>query len=78
MTWIIIGLALGWAACGFIAYGIVFAYLQLEYRGIAREQYRSDRKFALFVAMIGPIGLFAVCVVCNCGLKHGLRWRSLP
>lgn len=62
-----------WVVCGVLAYGWTFAYMQREYPTIAVEHRADDRGFALFMAVLGPIGLAVTLTVC--GIKHGLKWR---
>lgn len=59
-----------WIGCGVLAYGLNLAYFQGKYPNVRESE---DRKFALTVALFGPIGLF-VCLVMG-GTKYGLQFQ---
>lgn len=71
-TVIVLGV-LGWIACSVLTYGGEFAYFQREFSLIAGKNYDKDRRFALRMALFGPIGLLVVFV--NTFFKHGLKFK---
>lgn len=66
-----------WIVCGFIAYGLSFAYLQNEFYLIAEEEHEKDRALALLLGILGPLGLLAHIIVefVQSGTigKHGIK-----
>ena len=66
--------AVVWTICGALAYAITFAHLQKSFPTIAKEQYRQDLSFAVFVAITGPLGLLSSFLLCGFA-EHGLKWR---
>ncbi len=67
-------IALGWAVCGFLAYGSTLAQDQLEYPLIAEKERARDVRFACLTGLFGPISLI-VCLMCD---RHGFMWRLPP
>ncbi len=60
--------ALGWAVCGFLAYGRFLAHLQSVFP-------QSSNSIAAFCLSIwGPISLLATVSIC----RHGSMWRLSP
>ncbi len=72
---ILIALIAFWATCGVLAYGLTFAYFQLEYKDIVHlpGMASDSRRTAMVMASAGPIGL-VVALACG-GTKHGLKFR---
>ncbi len=64
-----------WFVCGFLAYGITYAYFQRKYSLIASMSRDSDKRHALFVACFGPIGLF-VSYFYSGFARYGLHWKD--
>ena len=75
MTEFIILLSIIWIICGILTYGGYIAYFQGYYPTLAKEDCQKDKRWALFFAICGPIGLFAGWVVH--GYKHGFRFKCL-
>jgi len=73
LVMIFIGIAIFWAACGVIHYGLCFGYFQREYGDSAAKDYDEDRRFALGLAPFGPIALIATLQ--QVGVRHGFKWR---
>lgn len=46
-----------WLVCGFLAYGLTFAYFQRKYPVLAAHDVADDRDFALKFACMGPFAL---------------------
>lgn len=71
------GLTTIWLGCGFIFYGLMFAWVQADFPELAKQHYWLDRVFFLATGLIGgPIALAvaALCVGMDwliCG-----RWRG--
>ena len=72
---IIAVIIVGWALCGFLAYGLTLAHYQRKYILIANESRDTDRRFALATAFFGPISLFVSILMYR---KHGFMWRLPP
>lgn len=72
MTEMEIILALIWVVCGVLAYGLTFGDYQREWPELSVKNYQSDRQFAFFIAITGPIGL-VVSLINNRG--HGFKWE---
>jgi hypothetical protein len=62
-----------WVLCGVLGYGLMFSYLQGEYKAIASSEYREDLKASLFVAFFGPLGLFALFMTGT--FTHGVKFK---
>ena len=73
---ILIAIIAFWATCGVLAYGLTFAYFQLEYKDIADlpGMASDSRRTARLMAIAGLIGL-VVALACG-GAKHGLKFRT--
>ena len=56
---LIIGLIILWLIPGIVSSGFAFAFFQGRFKNIAEETYASDRRRALFFAILGPINLIA-------------------
>lgn len=65
-------LAVGWAACGVVAYGLTFHYFQATWPGLAHADIRGDHEIAWVFAAMGPIGLVVSLV---CGRPWRLQYR---
>ena len=49
-----------WAACGVLAYGLELGSIQHGCPLTAESNWRRDRRFALLMGLLGPIGLVSV------------------
>ena len=67
-----IGIAI-WIICGWLAYGLVFAYFQREYPILAERDRAFDAKLAMDYALDGPLGLIVALCVFH---RHGFMWRT--
>lgn len=67
-------IALGWAVCGFLAYGRTLAHFQRAYPLIADTNRGVDYQFALWQVPWGPISLLVVFFT----YRHGFMWRLPP
>ncbi len=64
-----------WLLCSFLSYGILFAYVQREFRVIAKETYREDMSIAMVLSLIaGPMALI-MSLAATGFAKHGLKFR---
>lgn len=68
-----------WIACGLLAWGGIFAYVQGEYSLIAAETRRFDRFLAICFGLFGPIGLVSFALGSlvlngNWLFRHGLKF----
>lgn len=54
---ILIIVALAWAVCGIIAFGLELAHFQRRYPILAEREYATDRRFAFGAAAFGPIAI---------------------
>lgn len=61
-----------WAICGFLAYGRTFADFQRTFLLIAQERRSQHKRYALTIALGGPIGLLASLIMG----RHGFMWRA--
>ena len=68
-------LAIGWAVCGFLAYGRTLAYFQRNWPDIADKGRAADIYKACLMAVIGPIGLVIAMLLSD---SHGFMWRLPP
>ncbi len=59
---------------GIFGYGITFASMQGMFPDLAEEGYRGDFTFAVFVGLLGPVGLIAMLFMSSF-VKHGLKWK---
>jgi len=58
-----------WAVCGFITYGISFAYLQrTSPPKMARDEYWEDMGFSMLWGLFGPVSLLIAFFLS--GLAH--------
>jgi hypothetical protein len=71
---IIIIIICGYYLCSWLAYGLTFAYFQRKWPNIAFICRKSDHRFAMHIAIFGPIGLI-VTIMCG-GIMHGVLWPS--
>lgn len=71
-VWLWAALAVVWIACGIFNYGASLAFWQRKFPTIAYEQRRADVHFALWTALLGPIGLIPVFL----DWKHGFMWTT--
>lgn len=46
-----------WIICGFINYGLGFAYWQRKFPTIAKDNYKSDMKFEFKISLFGLFAL---------------------
>ena len=60
--------ALGWAVCGFLAYGRFLAQVHNT------RSHPLDRAVAFSLSVWGPISLLATLSLC----RHGFMWRLPP
>ena len=67
-------LAIGWAVCGFLAYGRTLAHFQRNWPSLADGDREADVGRACVVATCGVAGL----VVSIVGGHHGFMWRLPP
>lgn len=74
MTYYWYWLALGWAVCGFLAYGRWLAHSQKAWPSRANIDRNRDRKGALVVALWGPFGFIVALAMSH----HGFMWRLPP
>ena len=51
---------LGWIVCGFLSYGLLYGFFRRQYEDL---DYRTDRRFCLFIALHGTIALFAALIM---------------
>jgi len=70
---ILVLITIFWIVCGVFGYGVEFARAQGNWPTLAERDYNKDRKFALFVGILGPIGLISVLLLG--GTKHGLKFK---
>jgi hypothetical protein len=71
-------LALGvatWLTCGVLTYGGLFAYLQEKYPPRTEADYREQRRYPLFPALFGPLGLLTIALATG-GCKNGVTFPS--
>jgi hypothetical protein len=62
-----------WLLSGVLAYGGLFAYLQKQYPSLTAADSRDNRRYPLFPALFGPIGLIVVALATRC-FKDGLKF----
>ena len=55
-----------WLICGVLAYSGLFAYLQEMYPVRTEADCREQRRYPLFPALFGPIGLLTVALATRC------------
>lgn len=67
-------IAVGWIACGTLAYGAVLAYDQNHWGVSSIEEFRIDRRRALLWALLGPCALLASWL--SGDFAHGLMYRN--
>lgn len=67
-------LLVGWLACGFLAYGVSFAYFQREYPELAAKDYILDRCISATCGLLGgPFTLIVALMMCY--PWRGFKWR---
>lgn len=64
-----------WVICGAFDYAFSFAYFQRKYTLIAAEQYASQRRHCIGMALGGPIALLASLYAFDGAFSYGLKWR---
>ena len=67
-------LAIGWVACGFLAYGHTLAHFQRKWPSCADGDRAADIYKACLMGAFGPIGLL-VSILHG---RHGFMWRLPP
>ena len=77
MEYWIAGVA-AWGVCGFMVYGLTLGHFQNKFLLIADDNRRIDHRFALDMAMMGPLGLLSVGVFILLTSYHGFMWRLPP
>lgn len=68
-----------WIVCGVLNYGLMMAYWQKKYPGIAKENYLSDRTEALIQILGGPICLISLTFFRagrGAAFKYGFLYRN--
>jgi hypothetical protein len=74
---ILITMIVFWIICGIIAYGASFAYFQAlittDSDRLRPHMTKKDREHALYMGVLGPIGLFAIYDTIS---KYSLQYRS--
>lgn len=65
--------------CGAFAYAITFAHFQRKFHMLAEKEKSSDRRLAISMGSLGPIGLLAsmwATLACGPGFwKTGVKWN---
>lgn len=64
----------GWIGCGILAYGATFAYFQGRFASIAHLCRTGDRIFAIFIGILGPIGLLLATIL-GVFFRYGLKFK---
>lgn len=69
-----------WALCGFLAYGLTYAFFQNKWPAIAKMTEAEDFKFALVMAITGPVGFIAttICIAFDYTKYrrfYGFQWK---
>lgn len=59
-----------WIFSSLLSFGFALQYFQKEFPCIAEKNYESNFRFAIFLGLLGIIGLFVE--ICVGGTKHGL------
>lgn len=62
-----------WLLCGVLSYGGLFTHLQKKYPALTQDEYRGDRRYAIFPSLCGPFGLITVALATRC-FKDGLKF----
>jgi hypothetical protein len=62
-----------WLSCGVLTYGGLFAYLQEQYPSQTETEYRGDRRYPIFPALFGPVGLIVVALATRY-FKYGFKF----
>jgi hypothetical protein len=57
---LVLAVALGWFACGFVAAGFLIAYSQREFPRLAEKDFDRDLGHAFGMALLGPAALLTV------------------
>ncbi len=73
MIYIIIMIVAIWVICGVFTYGLSFAYVQKEFSTIAERDYKKDKRYALYLGLLGIFSL--IVVLFTNGIKHGLKFK---
>jgi len=73
---VIVFIAVVWIYCGYLTYGYTLAHFQREFELISEKHRVDDCRFALFVAVSGPVGLFVNWITNS--MQHGrlYKWYS--
>jgi hypothetical protein len=66
---------IAYIACGIVGYGITFGYFQNEFQTVAREWRTVYRCFAVFVGLLGPVGILVCAVKAK---KHPMEFGLTP
>lgn len=78
MNYILIAVAIIWAICGFLSFGLQFAYYQRAYPTLAKEYRSNDLLFCFLTSLFGPIALVSnllfINFVSNYGYQ-GFKWK---
>lgn len=77
MTWLIVGV-LAWLFCGWLHFGLYFAYFQRGYPTIAESRYKSDWVSGFILSLLGPISLLSGLLFVFLGSirgYQGFKWR---
>lgn len=69
-------LILLWVVCGALSYGLMFAFFQRGFIGIADYTYWADFRVAFIPALTGPIALAATLYFLSRNtFKHGFKFK---
>lgn len=63
--------------CGFLSYGMLFAYNQNEWPTIAKIMYREDMGFSMIFGILAVLLPFALVIafLMSGFAKHGLKFK---
>ncbi len=67
-------LAVFWAICGVVAYGLTLGYFQREFVILGEKTRPGNVVLAVLMCLIGPMGLAVAFFSSGFG-HHGFRWR---
>lgn len=63
-----------WIICGVFAYAGTLAHFQRKYASIASLHYREDVAFAVFLGVMGPLGLISTAFASGF-FAYGLKFK---